>query len=364
MCRAGGRRCPSSVPRSEDERKLQNGKRRWKYAVDKVEDFTRQTNEQAVSDAHAAGSTKVGVGLSEKYYELRKKRNHYIDVKNQRGAELAVEILRQEAAVEPVVLRDRAIPSADELGFTPAISFGATDESIAAKDESIELHNKLAKTFTAEESEALNYYAGSGYREVNRRLRSKDLTDASEMDKYQAGAASIIPTMDRLTSGSSDEVRSVYRGFEGAQVMHSIASAEPGSVLEFPSYTSTSTSPSVALMFSQFETGYPEEDYVSESIRDELQYRVIVEMRSRKGYHYAGSEREVIMPRNTRWRVIGKKVHDGDSDFDELKKVIVVQVADEDYLDELEKGTTNSPAADSGLKGKDNKKNLKEKSNV
>lgn len=321
MCRTGGRRCPSS--QGGDKLKLANAKRRWKYASERAE------------AAEAAINTKI---TTDQYETFKTERDRYRRSARRARAEVGRMIYEQDAGI-PTPRERNNIPAPDELGFSMDNNF---DYDLDASVVSNERGKRFRGSLSYEEEKTIRYYVGSGFIGLNRGLRDRTLLE-DEVNNAPSieNACASIAVLDKMIEQRSkdNEVKSVYRGIEyNQELVAELLRAETGSAVQFAAYTSTSTTKETAREFAQAHKANIEN--VGLKVGDN--YQVIIEMRSRKGMEIAGIEQEVLMPRNTTWRVAGQRLA-LTKDSSPQVNTYVIQLVDEDYLDELEKGTANVP---------------------
>lgn len=310
MCRTGGRRCPSSQEGAD--RSIPNAKKRWKYAEDRYAQVRAKSKQ--VSEAEDIDRDLM--------YKMMRLEGEAEKAVAQHKTELGRLILKAEAAHERKKFSDREIPSPEQLGFTPK------DAIISGQDPDFESFQDFLGTLNTFQEADVKRYRGRFYSHLNKGLRTGDIEGqptavASDTDTMYA----MIPTLDKLIEERSKgrEVDTVYRGM-GDDGVKMLMDAKDGDVLQFPSYTSTSRS---AYTASEFSTFGP---YDNEENKNTI---VMMELRTRKGMDMLGEEMEVLLPRNTSWRVAGRYV----TSTPFALRTLVVQLVDEDYLDELEKGT-------------------------
>lgn len=340
MCRAGGRRCPSSSPRSEYDRKVMNTKRRLAYATEQLKKIKAEfPKTSSIAD------------FEERFTKVEELEDQHLSTQEKMLTEQAelgrLAITREDSYYEPP--RERAVPSPEALGFSTFEKLTEDDLSTIEREQDLDFEGKIiAESLTEEQQWALSEYTAKGYVQLNRGLRDRKFS----VDSLKGWSYDSIETLSHVTaldevvsSRPTPGVQSVYRGVGGTT--DELMAAKPGDVMDFPSYTSTSMNPAVASGFAFHSNAFSRANTASKQ-------RVMMEMRTRQGFYIAGREEETILPRNTRWRVAGKRTVT--DEMNGLKTIIIVQLVDEKLLDEMDReaqqGTTNASVSTDGGKDK------------
>lgn len=258
-------------------------------------------------------------------------------------AGVTVEEWKKSHPAETDALVKSTFPAVKEMSFQPVNETRHLPEGIP---ENIVDHMELSKThidnmLTPEEQKALSGYTGFAAGVSNQVLLKGKLEDDDLYDKAPLWRENYSPpcdfstredfhdylnTMDKVLSERQEEPRILYRGmpiYRGLQDEFAKASGksihitddeamlegikayyQPGRVLDFPTYLSTTHSAYVAAERTQDDTGTNNNYYEKGNIRG-----IVFEMKTNAGLDVTGVarnhsyEREVILPRDTRFRV-------------------------------------------------------------
>lgn len=295
MCRSiaeGGRRCPTCASQGERKRhnirRRQNRTARKRIAAWAIQHHGTQVGATVMAlTPRAAKAWAVEQGAPAVVYNFPKKR--------------------------PLgTPGDYGFPPADETRehVTPD-AITAVEREIGEWGERIDQSEHEAVWRYCEDSSAMNAPLNAG----------KPPGKADE--EMQALYGSLDAALEK--ADEPGEARTVYRGvrkpfYVSASAGEWVAESFPvGATLDLPAYTSTSYDPSVA------------EGWMPEG------HGVILEMRTRKGAPVEGisffkSERERLLPRGTRWRVVGVQTVPFEGAMGGGGHRTVVQIVDEDEL--------------------------------
>lgn len=178
-----------------------------------------------------------------------------------------------------------------------------------------------------DENLAISSYTGSAYDTVNRTLVGSRPVDQSHIE--------LIERLDRVTRAGGKQTRVVYRGTSLTSIQ---MDKEPdvGDDISFPTFQSTSSNPSVALLFGKTAVDDNRDTGVEEPM-------LIMEISTPEGIsvgNVAGPEyeAEVILPRGARYVVVGKYKLDP-----KLGDGTVVQMVAVNSKGELLDGTNDDP---------------------
>lgn len=234
--------------------------------------------------------------------------------------------------------------------------------------DSIAEHIEMSRThieeiLSPEEQKALAGYTGFGAGVANSALLRGKIVDADLYDKAppswrenpeppcdfsnRADFTDYLETMDKVLSQRQEEARILYRGMpiytglheefekaigqkiyvtdDVAMIKGIKAYYEPGKVLEFPSYVSTTHSAYYAADRTKNDTGTHNNYYEQSPVKG-----IVFEMKTNAGLdvtamarHHA-YEREVVLPRDTRFRIesvnLRPESYDTVSGFDRIKR--------------------------------------------
>jgi ADP-ribosyltransferase exoenzyme len=168
------------------------------------------------------------------------------------------------------------------------------------------------KSLTASEKDSFEYYQSTGYRSVNAGLRYGDKLDKDDKDT--------IADLDKtLAKTSVDRNLITYRGFSSQEIIDNFDRLR-GTIFPDKGFVSTSLDREIGDKFARWA-------------REDEQIPIIAEIRVPKGSRgaYMGgllklSEAELLLPRDTKFRVIDTKI-----DSDEIGEIrrLVLEVINE-----------------------------------
>lgn len=370
MCRAHGRRCPSSHP-SGAALNARNAARRAKHAAKKLGERNAKIQSILEQLSTMDEESKDYDKLSEKLQKLDKDAQFREgDVERKRleaeAAQLekareAAENLRKDSEVSETIKTDlnndltssqinpehklassENFPSPEELGLSTSLRESWEKQLFDGKKNTIDRKNKIQEILAAlpvEQRDAIETYIGKEeYRRINGWLRGEPQYDLYLSEsQLRRKLKTIVHNLDKTIAENSDnEDKIVYRGIAG-EFANRAVSAPIGSQLSMPGFTSTSNSKMIASMFADSHRFTPNDvtefsDLLSQHQSIPSGATVVFEMKTNKGMHLSGLEEETLLPRNTKWRVVGKRIVEMEAEGMSEGFVFFIQLADEDLL--------------------------------
>lgn len=223
--------------------------------------------------------------------------------------------------------------SASEWGFSdePVMYFSANIEDAMMAD--IEQENIIAELPEGFSEAVADYVGNDYYRALNSMLRTAGdevlSADPETLPPRVRHLRSLVENLDKglVETEEHAETHTVFRGVNQDTAGELLKMAKDKTVLDsdkatllFPGYTSASSSADCASWFSE---------------PDSMGGGVLLEMRTKKGLFVSGSEQEVILPRETKWRVIGTRevvlvTDDENADEEFERKRTIIQLVGEE----------------------------------
>lgn len=241
----------------------------------------------------------------------------------------------------------KRLPTATELGFGDQSQdewrskYREDETRYQELDRRHAEFDKIVGNLPKDQRKAVvNYVTADNYRSINEKLRN----DPNALNYSFFTSESFRNTVENLDAAieenSTHQKQFLYRGIYG-DLAHQTIRAPIGTRLELAGFTSTSTEKEIAGGFSS--------QYVfnSDNSRDIHELRenfsqlppsasIIFELQTDKGMFLSGGEQEQLLPRGTKWRIVGKRLaamtnpNQGPGD---QGHALFIQLADEDLLD-------------------------------
>lgn len=244
------------------------------------------------------------------------------------------------------------LPAATELGFSDANKERWTAPRGKLMDWSIKVfqeQTRIIGKLSPKSRTALKKYMGQEvYYKLNETLRNNNGVDNGHLSVpgwTSENVSKLVEDLDEaIAEGSKNKASISYRGVPG-KFASELASSPIGSRIEMAGYTSTTSLDSIVSQFSgnhTFNQAKDSEDLTKlvETVESGSGEKVgpamvKLEMMTDKGIFLSGTEQEKLLPRNTRWRIAGKRLVEvkrpGSSSSEHI---LCVQMIDEDLLED------------------------------